>query len=439
MARVTMVTPPSSSARLDSMGRSGRRSPPARAAMAATPGSHPAAVLAGHEEILPPGGATPSAALPGTGGATMSATGVAGGSNTGGGGGGDVGSGGPPNSTPPPPPWEPPLSRYMWRLGAALDAAAPRTLAAAGVAATAVAAGVLSRAPSPTTPHQALWVFQCGAGAAGAAFVPLAYRLRRADLPPTLTHVLLPAWVAVVGLPLAFYGLRELFTGHRRPGTTAWSAVWRVYAIMTLWALFAWTNEHIIRPHLALATWPERLGLTGPPRGPRIPSPPREPVPPLVGARSGGGSGSGGGRVGSPAATASSAAAAAAASAAALRAAVETAHRERAALLERLASKMEELHKASEAADTSNKLLERARARLGAAAAEAMEGIVGGGGLDELVVLEGVVTCAIRYRDSCREGVGEVEREIGRVEERCERLEAEVAALQEGGGLASRS
>lgn len=129
----------------------------------------------------------------------------------------------------------------------------------------------------------------------------------------------------------------------------------------------------------------------------------------------------------------------AAASAAALRAAVETAHRERAALLERLASKMEELHKASEAADTSNKLLERARARLGAAAAEAMEGIVGGGGMDELVVLEGVVTCAIRYRDSCREGVGEVEREIGRVEERCERLEAEVAALQEGGTPASRS
>lgn len=108
-------------------------------------------------------------------------------------------------------------------------------------------------------------------------------------------------------------------------------------------------------------------------------------------------------------------------------------------MLERLASKMEELHKASEAADTSNKLLERARARLGAAAAEAMEGIVGGGGMDELVVLEGVVTCAIRYRDSCREGVGEVEREIGRVEERCERLEAEVAALQEGGTPASRS
>lgn len=267
----------------------------------------------------------------------------------------------------------------MWRLGAALDAASPRTLVAAGVAATSVAAGVLAQSPPPATPQQALWVFQCGAGAAGAAFAPLAYRLRRAELPHAVTHVLLPAWVVVVGLPLAFYGLRELFTGHRRPGTSAWSAVWRVYAIMVLWALFAWTNENVIRPHLA------------------------------------------------------------AASAAALRAAVETAHRERAALLERLASKMEELHKASEAADTSNKLLERARARLGAAAAEAMEGIVGGGGMDELVVLEGVVTCAIRYRDSCREGVGEVEREIGRVEERCERLEAEVAALQEGGTPASRS
>lgn len=431
MARVTMVTPPSSTSRLDTMGRSGRRSPQPRGAMATAPGMHPAAVLAGHEEILPPGVAAASAAAPGTGSAAASAAGASRGS---GGGGGSVGGGGPPNPTAPPPPREPPLSRAMWRLGAALDAAAPRTLAAAGVAATAVAAGVLAQGPPPATPYQALWVFQCGAGVAGVAFAPLAYRLRRADLPSVVTHVLVPAWVAVVGLPLAFYGLRELFTGHRRPGTSAWSAVWRVYAIMVLWALFAWTNENIIRPHLALATWPERLGLTGPPRGPRVAPPPRQPVVPAVGDRLGGG----GGRVGSPAATASSAAAAAAASAAALRAAVETAHRERAALLDRLASKMEELHKASEAADTSNKLLERARARLGAAAAEAMEGIVGGGGLDELVVLEGVVTCALRYRDSCREGVGEVEREIGRVEERCERLEAEVASLQEGGAPASR-
>lgn len=425
------MTPPSSTAHLDTMGRSGRRSPP-RGAMATAPGPHPAAVLAGHEEILPPGGAAASAAAPGTSSSGATAAEVAGASHTAGDGSGGDGGDGPPHPTAPPPPREPPLSRAMWRLGAALDAAAPRTLAAAGVAATAVVAGVLARGPPPATPHDALWAFQCGAGAAGAAFVPLAYRIRRAALPPAVTHVLVPAWVAVVGLPLAFYGLRELFTGHRRPGTSAWSAVWRVYAIMVLWALFAWTNENIIRPHLALATWPERLGLTGPPRGPRVAPPPRQPVPPAVGARSGGGGGGGGGRVGSPAATASSAAAAAAASAAALRAAVETAHRERAALLDRLASKMEELHKASEAADTSNKLLERARARLGAAAAEAMEGIVGGGGLDELVVLEGVVTCALRYRDSCREGVGEVEREIGRVEERCERLEAEVAALQEG-------
>lgn len=398
--------------------------------MATAPGLHPAAVLAGHEEILPPGGGAASST--GAGSASVTAAGVAGASRTADG----SGSGGPPEAVAPPPPREPPLSRAMWRLGAALDAASPRTLVAAGVAATSVAAGVLAQSPPPATPQQALWVFQCGAGAAGAAFAPLAYRLRRAELPHAVTHVLLPTWVAVVGLPLAFYGLRELFTGHRRPGTSAWSAVWRVYAIMVLWALFAWTNENVIRPHLAAATWPERLGLTGPPRGPRVAAPPRQPPPPAAGSRSGGG---GGGRVGSPAATASSAAAAAAASAAALRAAVETAHRERAALLERLASKMEELHKASEAADTSNKLLERARARLGAAAAEAMEGIVGGGGMDELVVLEGVVTCAIRYRDSCREGVGEVEREIGRVEERCERLEAEVAALQEGGTPASRS
>ena len=104
--------------------------------------------------------------------------------------------------------------------------------------------------------------------------------------------------------------------------------------------------------------------------------------------------------------------------------------RELVVLMDRRSSKMEELERASEAADTSNKLLERARARLGAVAAEAMEGIVGSGGLDELVVLEGVVTCAVRYRDRCREEMGEVEREIGRVEERGERLQAEVAAAQ---------
>jgi len=397
-------------------------------------GPHQATVLAGHEEILPP--ADSSASAPPTGAAPAPAvTGDAAAATDGGGGGGAEGhvaasataaaAGSTADASSPPV--VPPMTRGMRRVGVVIDGAAPRTLAAAGAGVTAVALGLLARGIPPETPAEAFWAFQLAAGAAGAGFAPLVYRLRSAQLPTVVTHGLLPAWVAVVGLPLTFYGLRELLTGHRRPGTTAWSAVWRVYAIMVLWAFFAWTNENVIRPHLATATWPERMGLAGPPRGPRVY--PQARTPPALARTVGGGRSAGGGRGGSAAAAASTAAAAAATTAA-LQAAVATVKRELVVLMDRRSSKMEELERASEAADTSNKLLERARARLGAVAAEAMEGIVGSGGLDELVVLEGVVTCAVRYRDRCREEMGEVEREIGRVEERGERLQAEVAAAQ---------
>ena len=446
MARVTMVNPPVSVMRLVEDTQPGRRpAVQADGAPGATSfdasGSHQATVLAGHEEILSP--ADSSASAPPTAAAPAAAvTGGAAPATDGGGGGGaevhvttsaaaaTAGS----TADASPPPVVPPMTRGMRRVGAVVDGAAPRTLAATGAGVTAVALGLLARGTPPETPAEAFWVFQLAAGAAGAGFAPLIYRLRSAQLPTVVTHGLLPAWVAVVGLPLTFYGLRELLTGHRRPGTTAWSAVWRVYTIMVLWAFFAWTNENVIRPHLATATWPERMGLAGPPRGPRVyPQPASTPA---LARRVGGGRSAGGGRGGGGAAAASTAAAAAAATTAALQAAVETVKRELVVLMDRRTSKMEELERASEAADTSNKLLERARARLGAVAAEAMEGIVGSGGLDELVVLEGVVTCAVRYRDRCREEVGEVEREIGRVEERGERLQAEVAAAQ--GALVGR-
>lgn len=55
-------------------------------------------------------------------------------------------------------------------------------------------------------------------------------------------------WLLAIGAPVFYALLMELFTGHQRPGSEWYHAVWRVYAIVALWIVIAAANERVIKP-----------------------------------------------------------------------------------------------------------------------------------------------------------------------------------------------
>lgn len=56
-------------------------------------------------------------------------------------------------------------------------------------------------------------------------------------------------WICTCFGPVFVELLKELFFGHQKPDATFIDAIWRVYAIMGLWILFALLMERIIRPY----------------------------------------------------------------------------------------------------------------------------------------------------------------------------------------------
>lgn len=78
---------------------------------------------------------------------------------------------------------------------------------------------------------------------------PLLQRLGR-HVPRVLSYVFVISVTCVFVLPVGGAVLKNLFTGHRRPGAGPFDAVWRVFAIVLLWILFAKVNEEYIRPAL---------------------------------------------------------------------------------------------------------------------------------------------------------------------------------------------
>lgn len=79
--------------------------------------------------------------------------------------------------------------------------------------------------------------------------IPVLRRLAP-HVPKVLKNVLLSGVVAVFVLPVAWHMLVNLFTGHRKPDSGPFDAMWRVFAITALWIVFAKVNEEYVRPAL---------------------------------------------------------------------------------------------------------------------------------------------------------------------------------------------
>lgn len=70
--------------------------------------------------------------------------------------------------------------------------------------------------------------------------------------------VLIPvalAWLGLASLPVFYHFVLDLFTGHQRPGSQWYDALWRIYAILGLWIGFAVLNERVLRPWWRANSW----------------------------------------------------------------------------------------------------------------------------------------------------------------------------------------
>lgn len=68
--------------------------------------------------------------------------------------------------------------------------------------------------------------------------------------PNPLKYILATIYTVLILIPLSISLIINLFTGHRTSDAKWYSGIWRVYAILALWMLIAWTIENKIKPAL---------------------------------------------------------------------------------------------------------------------------------------------------------------------------------------------